>query len=527
MNDRVTENSSSVICDSQNKIEEDILIKIIELKEEIPKSSKAKCWEIVSKEFNITIEECKKIYTNAISRYKISEFKDDSEIGKLLTQHGEELYYDYCMDNFSNLCRFCCRVNTSSLEFLQIYDDSSDDQLLETNQFIDQIHHVFHENILEKVDLKMSNLICYSCKTNIQELSSFLKRSEFNAEILSKVQTELESFRYDLESHKSNDHEIKESDNLEEENDQTLQSLERSINEDDDIEEVEEMTDEEQDVEEEISSKSSKRFKVLGRLDKVRKSYRGKNSQCQVCGKLVKGIQIHMLTHTGEKRHKCSYCSKSFTQSGQLKRHVNSHLNIRNYKCPEPGCERTFVDPSSVTKHLVVHNKEDRKYQCSLCGARFNRLGALRYHEKTHRQERNHSCDICEKTFLAKYDLTKHYRTHTGEKPYSCKYCDKKFSISKNAKVHLRVHTKEKPYSCKFCDLSFAYRSSMKNHLIKIHNHADTSNLPLLQAINIAIRSDSENNEMNRLQQQIAVDAMSLDSLGMEVIELEDPNRLH
>lgn len=150
--------------------------------------------------------------------------------------------------------------------------------------------------------------------------------------------------------------------------------------------------------------------------EKSRKSYTGKNSQCSICGKIVKGIQMHMLIHQGLKKHNCSYCSKSFTQSGQLKRHVNSHLNIRNYQCPEIGCTRTFVDPSSVTKHLVVHNKDDRKFQCSLCGSRFNRLGALRYHEKTHRQERNHTCTICHKAFLAKYDLTKHYRVHTGEK---------------------------------------------------------------------------------------------------------------
>lgn len=108
---------------------------------------------------------------------------------------------------------------------------------------------------------------------------------------------------------------------------------------------------------------------------------------------------------------------------------------------------------------MVVHNREDRKFVCTLCGSRFNRLGALRYHEKTHRQERNHECDVCKKAFLAKYDLTKHYRIHTGtsiiivrvfvnsiyqlililgEKPYKCTYCDKRFTISKNAKVHMR-----------------------------------------------------------------------------------------
>lgn len=213
---------------------------------------------------------------------------------------------------------------------------------------------------------------------------------------------------------------------MENEDDETTQESNDSLEEDDEME----PSDSNEATHKSNEGKSNEKRK------RDRKSYKGKNSQCPICGKLVKGIQMHMLIHSGERRHKCSYCFKSFTQSGQLKRHINSHLNIRNYKCPEPGCDRTFVDPSSVTKHLVVHNKEDRfvynfghrrfvnnskhfdrKFQCSLCGSRFNRLGALRYHEKTHRQERNHSCDICKKSFLAKYDLTKHIRTHTGEKP--------------------------------------------------------------------------------------------------------------
>lgn len=192
-------------------------------------------------------------------------------------------------------------------------------------------------------------------------------------------------------------------------------------------------------------------------------------TMCQVCGKLVKGIHMHMLIHKGIKRFQCEYCTKSFTQSGQLKRHINSHLNIRNYSCPHPGCSRTFVDPSSVSKHLVIHNKEERPFSCTVCAASFNRLGALRYHEKTHRQERSHKCDTCSKAFLAKYDLTKHYRTHTGEKPFGCNYCEKRFSISKNAKVHQRVHTKERPFSCSSCDLSFSYRSTLKQHEKRIH----------------------------------------------------------
>ena len=235
-----------------------------------------------------------------------------------------------------------------------------------------------------------------------------------------QVKNELDKIQSSLEPVNSCLEELIETsiENLENEDEEYSHESEEGSSHAGDIEDMEELSEDEtvDAFEKSTKGKKSKPLEMKEK-DKTRKSYKGKNSQCPICGKLVKGIQMHMLIHTGERRHKCSYCSKSFTQSGQLKRHINSHLNIRNYKCPEPGCERTFVDPSSVTKHLVVHNKEDRKFQCSLCGSRFNRLGALRYHEKTHRQERNHSCDICKKSFLAKYDLTKHYRTHTGEKP--------------------------------------------------------------------------------------------------------------
>lgn len=264
-------------------------------------------------------------------------------------------------------------------------------------------------------------MICKSCSLKVEEFYSFKKQCDRNAQLLMQVKDELDKLESRPEPFDTSLEELIEAsrtdENMENEDEEFSQESDDSSHSDD-IEEIDEASQEEDGTEEIMKSKQKKTKSSDGtKKERNRKSYKGKNSQCPICGKLVKGIQMHMLIHTGERRHKCSYCCKSFTQSGQLKRHINSHLNIRNYKCPEPGCERTFVDPSSVTKHLVVHNKEDRKFQCSLCGSRFNRLGALRYHEKTHRQERNHSCDICKKSFLAKYDLTKHYRTHTGEKP--------------------------------------------------------------------------------------------------------------
>lgn len=40
-----------------------------------------------------------------------------------------------------------------------------------------------------------------------------------------------------------------------------------------------------------------------------------------------------------KKRHACPTCSRAFTTSGHLARHIRVHTGERNHKCPFPGCE--------------------------------------------------------------------------------------------------------------------------------------------------------------------------------------------
>lgn len=65
----------------------------------------------------------------------------------------------------------------------------------------------------------------------------------------------------------------------------------------------------------------------------------------------------------------------------------------------------------------------------------------------------------------------------------------------------------------------------MKNHLIKIHNHADVSSLPLLQAINIAMRTDSDQNDVEKLQQHLTIN--SIENLEIDAIELGTDQEIH
>ena len=40
-----------------------------------------------------------------------------------------------------------------------------------------------------------------------------------------------------------------------------------------------------------------------------------------------------------KRNHVCTTCSKAFTTSGHLARHIRVHTGERNHKCPFPGCE--------------------------------------------------------------------------------------------------------------------------------------------------------------------------------------------
>ncbi|KAF8308807.1 hypothetical protein DL93DRAFT_2046619, partial [Clavulina sp. PMI_390] len=40
-----------------------------------------------------------------------------------------------------------------------------------------------------------------------------------------------------------------------------------------------------------------------------------------------------------KRNHICQTCSKAFTTSGHLARHIRVHTGERNHKCPFPGCE--------------------------------------------------------------------------------------------------------------------------------------------------------------------------------------------
>jgi hypothetical protein len=85
--------------------------------------------------------------------------------------------------------------------------------------------------------------------------------------------------------------------------------------------------------------------------------------------------------------------------------------------------KRAKVTPSN--------DQDDRKFECDICHATFNRRYNLGTHIKTHDKNRSKdfACHLCKKPFDRKHDLTRHIATvHNHERAYSCKECSSAFS---------------------------------------------------------------------------------------------------
>nr|XP_041631287.1 zinc finger protein 525 isoform X2 [Drosophila kikkawai] len=166
--------------------------------------------------------------------------------------------------------------------------------------------------------------------------------------------------------------------------------------------------------------------------------------------------------HVGEKPHKCSHCSKSFSAPIYLQRHIRTHTGERPYKCSH--CSKSFSQKSSFTAHNRNHTGE-RPFKCSHCSKSFSQRGTLNVHIRSHTKERPYKCSHCSKSFSQKSNLTAHNRNHTGERPFKCSHCSKSFTHKTTLNAHIRTHTGERPYKCSHCSKSFSHKNTLNFHI--------------------------------------------------------------
>ncbi|CAF1084664.1 unnamed protein product [Adineta steineri] len=134
----------------------------------------------------------------------------------------------------------------------------------------------------------------------------------------------------------------------------------------------------------------------------------------------------------------CQICRQQTDSRQMYLAHYRTHL--------ENPCED---DKSGILDFNTIDNTCDRpgelrNYSCKICSKRFSRSDMLNRHLRLHSGIRPYRCGMCNTHFSRSDHLSTHLRTHTGEKPYTCPECSYAACRRDMITRHLKVHSKQR-----------------------------------------------------------------------------------
>ncbi|KAL1902229.1 Metallothionein expression activator [Sporothrix stenoceras] len=107
---------------------------------------------------------------------------------------------------------------------------------------------------------------------------------------------------------------------------------------------------------------------------------------------------------------------------------IASAASIASINIDETRTE-TGVTLDDIAIYIDGPNPADGKWRCLYenCDKRFGRKENIKSHVQTHLNDRQYQCPHCQKCFVRQHDLKRHAKIHTGVKPYPCE-CGNNFA---------------------------------------------------------------------------------------------------
>ncbi|XP_067944475.1 transcription factor IIIA-like [Watersipora subatra] len=177
---------------------------------------------------------------------------------------------------------------------------------------------------------------------------------------------------------------------------------------------------------------------------------------------VVEGMTLNSMSY----KYKCKEpgCEKSFKRRTSLYNHkVIQHERPSNHRCTVEGCDKVFVFPNLLKRHLKSHEG----YSCKQCSQVFSKWSHLRKHVSNEHKKVLH-CSHCSKTFQRPCDLRRHELSHSGTKQiYKCMSsgCEKQYDRVATLRKHIKAqHHGVLPYKCDDCVAAFPHLADLKRH---------------------------------------------------------------
>ncbi|KND93188.1 Metallothionein expression activator [Tolypocladium ophioglossoides CBS 100239] len=107
---------------------------------------------------------------------------------------------------------------------------------------------------------------------------------------------------------------------------------------------------------------------------------------------------------------------------------IASAASIAGINIEETKTE-TGVTMEEIAQYIRGPETTDGKWTCVFddCGKQFGRKENIKSHVQTHLNDRQYQCPTCHKCFVRQHDLKRHAKIHTGIKPYPCE-CGNSFA---------------------------------------------------------------------------------------------------